>query len=105
MEIEVNGISSQIFGLISSFLNNRRLQVVLVGSLHKNIQLMLKFLKALFFLYYTLVTFLMMLSVILLTMLMILLTTLNMIRQQLEFASKLEFNLQDIVDWGRKFAD
>ena len=53
-------------------------------SLHKNIQLMLEFLKAPFlvlhFSYYTLITFLMMLSVILLSILMILLTTLNVIR-------------------------
>ena len=40
-----------------------------MGSLHKNIQLTLEFLKALDFPYCTLVTFLMMLSVILLSML------------------------------------
>ena len=48
-----------------------------MGSLHKNIQLILEFLRAPFlvlhFSYYTLMTFLMMLSVILLSMLMILL--------------------------------
>ena len=53
-------------------------------SLHKNIQLMLEFLKGPFlvlhFSYYTLMTFLMMLSVILLSMLMIRLSTLNVIR-------------------------
>ena len=53
-------------------------------NLHKNIQLMLEFLKdsflVLHFSYYTLMTFLMMLSVILVFMLMILLSTLNMIR-------------------------
>ena len=53
-------------------------------NLHKNIQLMLEFLKGPFlvlhFPYYTLKTFLMMLSVILLSMLMILLSTLNVIR-------------------------
>ena len=53
-------------------------------SLHKNIQLMLEFLKAPFlvlhFSYYTLMTFLMMLSVILLSMLMILLSILSMNR-------------------------
>ena len=52
-------------------------------NLHKNIQLMLVFLKGLFlvlhFSYYTLMTFLTMLSVILLSMLMILLSTLNVI--------------------------
>ena len=78
------GISDQIFGLISSFLSNRRLQVVLDGSLPKNIQLMLGFLKCPFFLqhfsYYTLMTFMMMLAVILLSMLMILLPTLDVIK-------------------------
>ena len=55
-----------------------------MGNLHKNIQLMLVFLKGLFlvlhFSYYTLMAFLMMLSVILLSMLMILLSTLSAIR-------------------------
>ena len=55
-----------------------------MGNLHKNIQLMLVFLKGLFlvlhFSYYTLMTFLIMLSVILVSMLMILLSTLNVIR-------------------------
>ena len=55
-----------------------------MGSLHKSIKLMLKFLKAPFlvlhFSYYTLMTFLMMLSVILLSMLIILLSTLTVIR-------------------------
>ena len=55
-----------------------------MGNLHKNIQLMLVFLKGLFlvlhFSYYTLMPFLMMSSVILLSMLMILLSTLNVIR-------------------------
>ena len=53
-------------------------------SLHKNIQLMLEFLKAPFlvlhFSYYTVMTFLMMLSVILLSMLMILVSILSVIR-------------------------
>ena len=55
-----------------------------MGNLHKNIQLMLVFLKGLFlvlhFSYYTLMTFLMILSVILISMLMILLFSLNVIR-------------------------
>ena len=59
-------ISGQIFGLISPFLSNRWLQVVLDGKSFKNIQLMLEFLKAPFlvlsFSCYTLITFLMMLS-------------------------------------------
>ena len=66
-----------------------------MGSLYKNIQLMLEFLKApylvLHFSYYMLVTFLMMLSVVLLSMLMILLSTLKCdqssdLWQQLELA-------------------
>ena len=77
-------ISGQIFGLISSFLRNRRLQVVLDGTSTKNIHLMLEFVKAPFLVlhlsYYTLMTFLMMLSVILLPMLMILLSILSVIR-------------------------
>ena len=52
--------------------------------LHKNIPLMLEFLKALFlvlhFSYYTLMTFLTIWSVIFLSMLMILLSTLSVIR-------------------------
>ena len=77
-------ISGQMFGLISSFLSNRQLGLFWMGNFHKNIQLMLVFLKGLLlvlhFSYYTLMTFLMMLSVILLSMLMILLSTLNAIR-------------------------
>ena len=81
-------------------------------SIHKNIQLMLEFLKALFlvlhFFCYKLMTFLKILSVILLSMLMILLSTLKCnqtsgLLEQLEWASKLESDLQDTVDWGRKW--
>ena len=45
--VSLMGFSGQMFGLISSFLSNRQLQVVLDGkaSIH-NIQLMPKFLKA-----------------------------------------------------------
>ena len=72
------GILGQVFGPISSFLINKRLQVVLDGRSSKNIELMLEFLKAPFlvlkFSYYILMTFLMS-SVILLSMLMILLST------------------------------
>ena len=38
--------SGQIFGLISSFLSNRQLWVVLDGKCSQNIQLMLEFIKA-----------------------------------------------------------
>ena len=62
-----------------------------MGSLYRNIQLMLEFLKGpilvLLFSYYTLMTFL----------------TLSMLWQQLELASELESDLQDTVDWGRKW--
>ena len=86
-------------------------------NVHKNIQLILQLLKGPFlvlhFSYYTLMTFLIMLSVILLSMRMrmIILPTLNVIRhlicadlwQQLELASELEPDLRDTVDWGRKW--
>ena len=81
-----------------------------MGSLHKNIQLMLKFLKAPFlvlnFSYYTLMTFLMMLSVILLCMLILLSTQCEQasdLWQQLELASELESDLRDTAHWGRKW--
>ena len=81
-----------------------------IGSLCKNIQLMMLFFVApfslLWFFYHTSMTLLMMLSVMLLSMLMILLFTLNMIRhlifwQQLELASELESE-RATVDWDRK---
>ena len=79
-----------------------------MGSLYKNIQLMLEFLKGLFlvlhFSCYRLITFLMMLSLILLSMLMILLSTLySDLWQQLELVSELQPDLGDIADWGRKW--
>ena len=78
------GISGQIFGFISSFLSIESFGWFWMGSLHKNIQLMLEFLKAPFlvlhFSSYTLMTFLMMLSVILIYILMILLSTLSVMR-------------------------
>ena len=81
-----------------------------IGTLHKNIQLILKFLKAPFlvlhFFYYTLMTLLMMLSVILLSRLMILLSNLchqaSDLWQQVVLASGLESDLQDTVEWGRE---
>ena len=78
--------------------------------LHKNIQLMLEFLKAPFlvlhFSYYTLMTSLMMLSVILLSLLMILPSMCDQasdLWQQLELAFELEYDLRDTVDWGNKW--
>ena len=73
-----------MFGLISFFLSNRWLRLVLDGKSSKEYPVMLEFVKGPFlilhFSYYTLMTFLMMVSVILLSMLMILLSTLNSIR-------------------------
>ena len=73
------GISDKIFGLISSFRSNRRLRVVLHGKSSQeypvNAGSPRASLLALHFSYYTLLTFLMMLSVILLSMLTILLST------------------------------
>ena len=78
---------------------------------HKNIQLMLEFLKAPFlvlhFSYYTLMTFLLMLSVIFLSMQMILLSILSVIRYQI-FGSNLNWLLNlmlihETVDWGKKW--
>ena len=70
--------SSEISRSDISFLSKRQ------ESLYRNVQLMLEFLKgpflALHFFYYTLMTFLAMLSVILLSMLMILLSILIVIR-------------------------
>ena len=72
------GISSLIFHLISSFLSIDSFEWIWMGGLHKNIKLMLKFIKAPFlvlpFSYYTSMTFLMMLYVILLSILIILLS-------------------------------
>ena len=82
-----------LFSVIDGF------QSFWMGTLHKNIQLMLEFLKAPFlalhFSYYTLMTFLMMLSVILLSMLMIILSDsgcdqVSDMWQQLELTSELE---------------
>ena len=59
----------------------------------------------LYFSYYTLMTFLMMLSVMLLSMLMILISKCDQasdLWHQLEFASELESDLRDTVEWGRK---
>ena len=77
-----------------------------MGNHHKNIQLMLVFLKGLFlvqhFSYFTLMTFLMILSVILLSMLMIILSTLNAFRHLICGNNKnwpLNLNLTDETLW------
>ena len=77
------GILGQIFRLISSFLSNGWLWVVLDRNLSQEYPLKLEFLKGPFlvlhFSYYTLLVFLIILPVILLSMLMIILSTLNVI--------------------------
>ena len=105
MEFQVRYVALfLLFSVIDSF------DCFWMGSVHKNIQLMLEFLKAPFlvlhFSYYTLMTFLMMLSVILLSMLMILFSKCDQtsdLRQQLELASEHESDPRDTVDWGRKW--
>ena len=73
------GISGQIFDLISSFLSNRRLQVVLDGKSSQEYPVTARVPQGSINIYYTLMTFLMMLNVILLSMLIILLSTLSML--------------------------
>ena len=77
-------ISGQIFGLTSPFFSNWWLWVILDGKSSQEYPVNVEFFKALFlvlhFSYYTLMTFLMMLSVILLSMLMIILCTICVIR-------------------------
>ena len=78
------GISGQVFCVISSFLSNRRVQVVQDGKSSQEYQINAGVPQGsalgLHFCYYTLVTALMMLPVIFLSMLMILLSTLSVIR-------------------------
>ena len=78
------GILGQIFGLISSFLSNKRLQAVLGGKCSQEYPVKggdpQSSILGLHFSYYTVMTFLTMLSVILLSMLMILHSILNVIR-------------------------
>ena len=88
--IKIADTSFKSYGISGQIFHQRYFSVkgsfwwLWMGYLHKNIQLMLEFLKGLFlvlhFSYYTLMTFLIMLSVILLSVLMILLSTLNVIR-------------------------
>ena len=79
-----HGISGQVFGLISSFLVNRRLRLVLDGkssqeyTVHAGVPQCSILGPTLFLLY--IMTFLMILSVILLSVLMILRAILSVIR-------------------------
>ena len=77
-------IDDKIPVIVENYSSGAEAKGVLLSIPNKNIQLMLKFLKAPFlvikFSYYTLMTFLVILSVIFLLMLMILLSALSMIR-------------------------
>ena len=95
------------------FLSNRQLQVVLDWKSSQEHPLNSRVSQGsilpttLFLLYYTLMTFLMMLSVILLSMLMILLSILSVIRH-LIYGSKLNWLLNlnltyEILNWGKKW--
>ena len=94
------GILGQIFGLISSFLSNRQYRVVLdVKSSQEypvNTGVPQGFILVLLFSYYSLLIFL-----ILLFMLFMLILY-SGLWHQLELASKLESDLRDTLDWGRK---
>ena len=82
-KLKSSGISGQLFGLISSFLNNRRLQVVLDGKSSQKYSLNVGVghtFVVIHFFYYILMTFLLMFSAILLSVLMILLSTLSVIK-------------------------
>ena len=78
------GISGQLFGLISSFLSNRRLWVVLDGKSSQEYPVNSGFPQgSIIGPTHFLLTFLTMLSVILLSMLMILLSILSVIRHMI----------------------
>ena len=80
--VHSSGISANIFGLISSFLSNTRLQVVLdrKSSQEYPVNVGVPQGSILHFSYYTLMIFLTMLSAIFLSMLMIVLSILSVIR-------------------------
>ena len=94
------GISGQVFGLVSSFLSNRRLRVVVDGKSSQEYPVKLGFLKALFLvLHFS--NLLMMLSVIMLSILMLSTPSVNW--HQLELASELESDLRDTAEWVTKW--
>ena len=78
-----------------------------MGSLHKNIQLMLEFLKGPFlvlhFSYYILMNFLMLSVILLWYNFYSKCDQASDLWQQLQLASELESDLRDTVDWGRKW--
>ena len=102
------GISGQIFHLISSFLSNRWFQVTLDGNLCKNIQLMLVFPKVLFLGPTLFLLYINDLSDDVICNIAIYADNTTLYSksdqwQQLELASELESDLQETVDWGRKW--
>ena len=103
--LSLMGISGQIFGLISFFLSNRQLRVVLDGKSSQEYPVKAGFPQGsilgptLFLLYvndtdiYTDDT----------TLYCKCDQASDLWQQQLELASELEFDLRDIVDWGKKW--
>ena len=106
-------ISGQIFDLISSFLSNRWLLVVLDGKSSQEYLVKLESLKGPFlvlqFSYHILMTFMIILSTILLSILIIysLIQVLRSIwsLEKLELAFELLNPIYETVDWGRKWLD
>ena len=103
-KLKSSEISGQIFGLISSFLSNRPIQVVLDGILQKNIQLMLEFFKAPFlvlhFSYYVICNIAIYADD---TFLCSKCRQASDLWQKLELTSELESDQEDTVDWGKKW--
>ena len=99
------GISGLIFHLFFLLLVMCNFQWFWMAIIHRNIELMLEFIRFHSWSYYTLMTFLMMLSIILLlSTLMILHSKCDQaydLWQQLVLASELESDLRDTVDCGR----
>ena len=100
------GISGLIFHLFFLLLVMCNFQWFWMAIIHRNIELMLEFIRFHSWSYYTLMTFLMMLSIILLlSTLMILHSKCDQaydLWQQLVLASELESDLRDTVDCGRR---
>ena len=102
-------VSGLVFGLISSFLSNTRLRVVLDGKSSQEYPVNAGVPQGLVlhFSYYTLMTFLIVLSVILLSMLMILLSILSVTRPLIcgnNLNCLLNLSLIcETLDWGKKW--
>ena len=106
------GISGQIFGLISSFLSNRRLQVVLDGKssqeypVNAGVPQVSILGPALFLLYINDLPDDVICNIAIYADDTTLYSKCNQasdLWQQLELASEVESDLQDTVDWGRKW--